>query len=117
MTKEALGTWGENEALDYLRRKGYRFIDRNIRFKKFEVDLILKDQDEIVIVEVKARSTNLIGEPWQAVSKTKQRQIITVADQYVQAHQLNNNIRFDIVSIVHNSHQTNIEHIVDAFSA
>ncbi|MFZ9611998.1 MAG: YraN family protein [Crocinitomicaceae bacterium] len=117
MTKEALGTWGENEALDYLRRKGYRFIDRNIRFKKFEVDLILKDQDEIVIVEVKARSTNLMGEPWQAVSKTKQRQIITVADQYVQAHQLNNNIRFDIVSIVHNAHQTNIEHIVDAFSA
>ena len=117
MTKEALGTWGENEALDYLRRKGYRFIDRNIRFKKFEVDLILKDQDEIVIVEVKARSTNLMGEPWQAVSKTKQRQIITVADQYVQAHQLDNNIRFDIVSIVHNAHQTNIEHIVDAFSA
>ena len=117
MKKEALGTWGENEALDYLRRKGYRYIDRNVRFKKYEVDLILEDEYEIVVVEVKARSTNVMGEPWQAVSKAKQRQIITVADQYIQRNQIDKNIRFDIVSIVHNTTQTNIEHIIDAFSA
>jgi len=109
--------WGENEALAFLSKKGYRLIDRNIRFKKYEVDLVLEDGDDLVIVEVKARCTAQIGEPWRAVTRSKQRQIITVADRYVQTHQIDRNVRFDIVSIVHNQYQTSIEHIADAFSA
>lgn len=117
MKKEELGIWGEDAALAYLQRKGYQLIDRNIRFKKYEVDLVLTDGSELVIVEVKARCTSQIGEPWRAVTRSKQRQIITVADQYVQTNQLDKNVRFDIVSIIHNTHQTSIEHIIDAFSA
>ncbi|MFM6934913.1 MAG: YraN family protein [Flavobacteriales bacterium] len=117
MTKEDLGIWGENEALAYLCRKGYQLIDRNIRFKKYEVDLVLSDGDDLVVVEVKARCTAQIGEPWRAVTKSKQRQIITVADRYVQTNVIDKNVRFDIVSIVHNEYQTTIEHIMDAFSA
>jgi putative endonuclease len=117
MKKEELGLWGENEALAFLSKKGYRLIDRNIRFKKYEVDLVLEDGDDLVIVEVKARCTSQIGEPWRAVTRSKQRQIITVADRYVQTHQIDRNVRFDIVSIVHNQYQTSIEHIADAFSA
>ena len=117
MTKEDLGIWGENEALAYLRRKGYQLIDRNIRFKKYEVGLVLSDGDDLVVVEVKARCTAQIGEPWRAVTKSKQRQIITVADRYVQTNVIDKNVRFDIVSIVHNEYHTTIEHIIDAFSA
>ena len=117
MKKEELGVWGENEALDFLSNKGFRLIDRNIRFKKYEIDLVLEDGDDLVIVEVKARCTGQIGEPWRAVTKSKQRQIITVTDRYVQEHKIDRNVRFDIVSIVHNQYQTNIEHIADAFSA
>lgn len=117
MKKEELGSWGEDEALNFLQRKGFQFIDRNIRFKKWEIDLVLTDGEELVIVEVKARCTALIGEPWRAVTRSKQRQIIKVADRYVQDNQIDRNVRFDIISIVHNQFQTSIEHIADAFSA
>ena len=117
MKKEELGVWGEDEALRFLQLKGFQLIDRNIRFKRWEVDLVLLDGEELVIVEVKARCTAQIGEPWRAVSKSKQRQIINVADRYVQDNQINRNVRFDIISIVHNQFQTSIEHIADAFSA
>jgi putative endonuclease len=117
MKKEELGVWGEDQALSFLQQKGFQLIDRNIRFKRWEVDLILLDGEELVIVEVKARCTAQIGEPWRAVTKSKQRQIINVADRYVQENQINRNVRFDIISIVHNQFQTSIEHIADAFSA
>jgi putative endonuclease len=117
MKKEELGVWGEDEALRFLQLKGFQLIDRNIRFKRWEVDLVLLDGEELVIVEVKARCTAQIGEPWRAVSKSKQRQIINVADRYVQDNQIDRNVRFDIISIVHNQFQTSIEHIADAFSA
>ncbi len=117
MKKEELGPWGENEALCFLQRKGLQLMDRNIRFKKWEIDLVLLDGEELVIVEVKARCTALIGEPWRAVTRSKQRQIIKVADRYVQENQIDRNVRFDIISIVHNQFQTRIEHIADAFSA
>lgn len=117
MKKEELGVWGEDQALSFLQQKGFQLIDRNIRFKRWEVDLILLDGEELVIVEVKARCTAQIGEPWRAVTKSKQRQIINVADRYVQDNQINRNVRFDIISIVHNQFQTSIEHIPDAFSA
>lgn len=117
MKKEELGLWGEAEALRFLQGKGFQLMDRNIRFKRWEVDLVLLDGDELVIVEVKARCTAQIGEPWRAVTKSKQRQIIKVADRYVQDNQIDRNVRFDIVSIVHNQFQTSIEHIPDAFSA
>ncbi|MBP5994689.1 MAG: YraN family protein [Crocinitomicaceae bacterium] len=117
MKKEELGSWGEDEALNFLQGKGFQLIDRNIRFKKWEIDLVLMDGEELVVVEVKARSTAQIGEPWRAVTRSKQRQIIKVADRYVQDNQIDRNVRFDIISIVHNQYQTNIEHITDAFSA
>ncbi|MEY3843627.1 MAG: hypothetical protein RL293_49 [Bacteroidota bacterium] len=101
----------------FLQGKGFQLMDRNIRFKRWEVDLVLLDGEELVIVEVKARCTAQIGEPWRAVTKSKQRQIIKVADRYVQDNQIDRNVRFDIVSIVHNQFQTSIEHIPDAFSA
>ena len=117
MKKEELGLWGEDEALRFLQRKGYQLIDRNIRFKRWEVDLVLLHGEELVIVEVKARCTAQIGEPWRAVTRSKQRQIINVVDRYVQDNQIDRNVRFDIISIVHNQFQTSIEHIADAFSA
>jgi putative endonuclease len=70
----------------------------------------------LVIVEVKTRNTAEIGEPWRAVTRVKQGQIIKVADHYVQSNQIDKDVRFDIVSIVHNSYRTNIEHLEGAFT-
>ena len=117
MTKEELGIWGENHAATFLQQQGMTIEARNVKFKKYEVDIIARDGNQLVVVEVKTRNTAEIGEPWRAVTRTKQRQIIAVADYYVQSHQIENEVRFDIVSIVHNSFRTHLEHIPDAFQA
>ena len=115
MNTAELGIYGENLAVTYLIKKGYRIIERNYRFKKNEVDIICLDNEILVIVEVKTRQTAEIGEPWRAVTRNKQKQIIQVANHYLQYNQIDRETRFDIVSIVHNSYRTDIEYIPDAF--
>jgi len=115
MTKDELGNWGEEYSVGYLQKKGFQVVERNYRFQKNEIDIVVKHGSELIIVEVKTRQTAEIGEPWRAVTKAKQKQIIKVADHYVQANQFDMNVRFDIISIVHNSYRTEIEHIEGAF--
>ena len=115
MTKDELGSWGEDYASGYLQKKGFQILERNVRFKKNEIDIVAKIGGELIIVEVKTRQTAEIGEPWRAVTKSKQKQIIKVADHYVQFNQIDSDVRFDVVSIVHNYYRTEIEHIEGAF--
>jgi len=115
MTKEELGPWGEEFATNFLLQNGYNLVQRNVRFKRYEVDIVAEKDNILVVVEVKTRNTAEIGEPWRAVTKSKQRQIITVADNYVQTNQIDKDVRFDIISIVHNTYRTNLEHIEGAF--
>jgi len=117
MTQQELGIFGENLATKHLSNKGYTIIARNYKFKKNEVDIVASYQDKIIVIEVKTRQTAEIGEPWMAVTKAKQKTIIQVANHFIQTKDIENDTRFDIVSIVHNSKRTKIEHIEDAFSA
>lgn len=115
MNNVELGVFGETLAERFLKNKGYQILDKNVRFKKLEVDIVATDGEKLVIVEVKTRQTAEIGEPWRAVTRNKQRQIIQVANHYICKNLIDKETRFDIVSIVHNSYRTNIEHIEDAF--
>lgn len=115
MTKDELGIWGEEYAVNHLQKRGFTILDRNYRFQKNEIDIIAAFNQELIIVEVKTRQTAEIGEPWRAVTRSKQKQIIKVADYYVQSNQIDKEVRFDIVSIVHNSYRTELEHIEGAF--
>jgi putative endonuclease len=115
MNNTELGAFGEAMAERFLISKGLRIIEKNVRFKKLEADIIAEDGDKLVVVEVKTRQTAEIGEPWRAVTKSKQRQIIQVANHYIVKNQIDKDTRFDIVSIVHNSYRTTIEHIEGAF--
>jgi putative endonuclease len=110
-----LGKFGEDLALKELLKKGYFLKDRNYRFGKGEIDLIMLDGEKIVFIEVKTRQTAEIGEPYLAVTKKKQRQLIRIAHHYIVSKNIDRDARFDIVSIVHNSFRTTIEHIDDAF--
>lgn len=116
MTEQELGIYGEDLAVNLLVEKGYRIRTRNYRFNKNEIDIVAEHEDKIIVVEVKTRQTAEIGEPWMAVTRKKQRVIIACADHYVKEEELDTDVRFDIVSIVHNSFRTTIEHIEDAFS-
>jgi putative endonuclease len=116
MTHDLLGKWGEAYALNYLSELGYQLQARNYKFNRMEIDLVLIDQQTLVIVEVKTRHSAELGEPWRAVNLAKQSQIIRVANYYTKSIQWPHEVRFDVVSIVHNSNHTDLTHIKDAFS-
>ena len=117
MTTQELGIFGENLAVSNLVNKGYTILQRNFKFNRNEIDIVAMYQNQIIIVEVKARQTAEVGEPWMAVTRPKQRIIVQVANHYIKLKQIDLDARFDIISIVHNSYRTKIEHIEDAFSA
>lgn len=116
MSHDLLGKWGEAYALNYLSELGYTLKARNYKFNRMEIDLVLTDHDILVVVEVKTRHSAELGEPWRAVNLAKQKQIIRVANYYTKSIQWPHEVRFDVVSIVHNSNHTDLKHIKDAFS-
>jgi putative endonuclease len=115
MNTTELGAFGEQLACDYIQNKNFQILERNFKFKKNEVDIIAKKENQLIIIEVKTRQTAEIGEPWKAVTRIKQKQIIQVANHYIQSNQITLDTRFDIISIVRNSFSTEIEHIESAF--
>ena len=110
-----LGERGEQLAKEYLEKLGCRIIASNWRERKFEIDLIAIDDQEIVFVEVKTRSTSFFGNPEEAVTNKKQQHLINGADFYIQENEIDLECRFDVVAIVLNSNQQEIKHIKNAF--
>jgi putative endonuclease len=115
MNQQELGAYGEQLAQQLLRSKNYQILATNYRFGKLEVDIVSLLENQLVIVEVKTRQTAEIGEPWRAVTRSKQKQIIKAANGYIFEKNIHFETRFDIISIVHNSFRTDIEHLEDAF--
>jgi putative endonuclease len=110
-----LGKKGELIARKFLEEKGIQIIETNWLHEKDEIDVIAKDGDELVMVEVKTRSTRYFGDPSEAVGNAKESFLIRAAEAYVEIHNLNIDIRFDIISIVIDKKGTHIEYIKDAF--
>jgi putative endonuclease len=109
------GNLGEELAVEYLTGKGYKILERNWRNIHKEIDIIAKDGEELVIVEVKARQNDEYGEPDIAVTKKKQRMLIAAANTYIFKNQMDVETRFDIISIIFKNGEPVIEHIKDAF--
>ena len=111
----AKGIVGENEAEVFLQSKGFKIIEKNWSMGKLEVDLIGTIGKYIVFVEVKKRYSKAFREPWEAVNRKKQRNIILAANIYLKKSQTDLEPRFDIVSIVQDGQKIEIEHIEQAF--
>ncbi|NPA68085.1 MAG: YraN family protein [Chlorobi bacterium] len=110
-----LGKEGEDIAVDFLIRKGYKIIERNKRYGHLEIDIIAEHEDMIVFIEVKSRSGTYFEQPFQAVTLKKQRNIIKAANIYIEENSVDNEARFDIISIVKKDGCFFTEHIEDAF--
>jgi putative endonuclease len=118
MNHNELGVYGEKIAQGYLQQKGYQHLAFNYKFGKNEVDIVSFYNNKIVVTEVKTKSAYELLEPWKAVTRNKQKQIIKVTDAYLQTLDDEYNVQFDIVSIIVSADLTSdIVHIVDAFSA
>lgn len=115
MQNQEIGKEGENLALDLLVKKGYKILERNWRHKNLEVDIIAQNNDCLIIVEVKTRSSRYLYEPYIAVNKQKQRNLIQAANYYLDEKYLDFEVQFDIISIVLSSQGNKIEHIENAF--
>ncbi len=116
LESQNFGKLGEKEAELYLKEKGFEIVERNWRFKKLEVDLIAKDNKELVFIEVKARGTDYFGDPESFVSKKKQKNLIAAANNYIAETNFNGETRFDVVAILQNNDKILVNHIQNAFS-
>ena len=110
-----LGKKGEEIALQHLKKKNYTILETNWRFGKDEIDIVAKQGEMLVIVEVKTRSSNFLVEPELAVTRKKQGFLIRAANAYIDNKDLEIECRFDIISIVIYKNDTVVEHIEDAF--
>ena len=97
-----VGAQGEDLAAKFLQREGYAILDRNVRCGRHEIDIIARDGDTIVFVEVKTlRTANEIFRPEGHVTQEKQRHLIAAGQWYMTKHRdPNAYYRFDVVSVV-----------------
>lgn len=106
------GRSGENLAEKFLKKTGYKIIEKNFKTKFGEIDIISKDKDTIVFVEVKTRRDSSFGVPQLSVNTRKQKHLALAALTFIKKNSLNSDYRFDIVAICGDK----IDHIKNAFA-
>lgn len=111
LTKDELGRLGEQQAVDYLAGRGYLILDRNWRSRIGEIDIVARDGDVLVFVEVKTRSTDRFGLPVEAVGPVKLARVRTLAGEWMHEHQGSwARVRIDVVSVLGIGAQALIDH-------
>lgn len=110
-----LGKKGEELAVDFLIKNGYKIITQNYRFQKAEVDVIAQKESTLAVIEVKTRSTAYFGNPEEFVNPKKIKLLTTAVDNFVTENNLDVEVRFDIIAIIKQKNTFQIEHLKDAF--
>ncbi|HMD36845.1 MAG TPA: YraN family protein [Vicinamibacterales bacterium] len=114
----SLGKTGEDLAVAELERRGYEILARRYRRRGGEIDIIARDRETTVFVEVKTRENGEFGDGWEAVRGWKQRRMAGVAMDYAARNGLiDTRCRFDVVSIQFGSDGPAIEVYQNAFDA
>ncbi len=112
MNTRQAGGEGEDLICAYLQEQGMKILKRNFRFGRDEIDIVAKDGDTIVFIEVKARQDAQKGHPEEAVTRAKQRAIIFAAKGYLKINKLyDSRVRFDVAAVL----GTQINYIRAAF--
>ena len=96
---KSTGKWGEDQAEKYLRKKGYRTIERNFFCRFGEIDLIVSDRTYLVFVEVKTRKSSEFAEAREFVGAGKQRRVRAAASMWLSSHETELQPRFDVIEI------------------
>lgn len=113
---KVLGSEGEILAVRYLKRQGYAIIARNFTTRVGEIDIIAKDGETIVFVEVKTRTNDAFGAPFESINAAKKKKLTNAASLFLKSLKKETPARFDIISIIrHPSGNNRIQHIKDAF--
>lgn len=112
-----IGIFGENEAAEFLQKKGFEILHKNWRSGKDELDIVALKGELLVFVEVKTRTGTRFGQPWESVDNRKQQALIRAATDYIRQFSIDRNARFDIVSIIASpDKEVWIDHFENAFT-
>ena len=110
-----LGRIGENIIADYIKKLGYKVVERNFACNQGEIDIVAKDKEELVFIEVKTRTDISYGEASEAVTDTKKRHLINSIKYYIYKQKLENQpIRIDVAEVYINKGKVKVNYIKQA---
>lgn len=110
-----LGRIGENIIADYITKLGYKVVERNFECNQGEIDIVAKDKEELVFIEVKTRTDISYGEASEAVTNTKKRHLINSIKYYIYKQKLENQpIRIDVAEVYIKCGKVKINYIKQA---
>ena len=119
MGSSELGAWGERKAANYLRRRGYRIVDRNCAYRQGEIDIVAEKGGFVVFVEVKLRKDSDHGEAKEFVTAAKQQRILAAAQMWLKSYDKELQPRFDVIELYAPNGMSNrglvINHIENSF--
>jgi putative endonuclease len=116
MQRDELGRAGEDLAASFLARAGFEIVDRNVRYREGEIDLVVARGGLLVFVEVKARRSRAFGSPAEAVTFRKAARIRRLAVRYLAERRPRaSGIRFDVVEVAQQGDSFRVTHLEDAF--
>jgi putative endonuclease len=95
---QRIGKWGEETAAEYLTQKGYEVVARNIRTPYGEIDIIAKQGDTTIFVEVKTRTSNTMGLPEESITPRKREHMVACAEHYAAENEIDG-WQIDVISI------------------
>lgn len=115
-SKHILGRYGEDRAAQYLADRGYEIIERNWRSARGEIDLIAREKDRLVFVEVKTRNGSGFGHPFEAITEVKVARMRRLVAEWCRARNLAGvKVRLDAIAVLVSSGRVNIEHLKQVF--
>ncbi len=118
--RKALGQFGEHAACEHLSRAGLRILERNVRLQGGELDIVARDGEMLVVVEVRARRSRRLGTPEESITKAKAQRLARLGEAYVQERGLGKTPwRIDVVAIDVSAQGTvtRLEHYKNAVEA
>lgn len=117
--RKGIGAWGENQAAKYLKKQGYRILERNFACRFGEIDLIAANRAYLVFVEVKLRKSDAFARAAEFVDWRKQNRLRASAELWLSLHETELQPRFDVVEIYapegEATRKPMINHLEDAF--
>ena len=117
-SKKDTGKKGEDIACEYLKKLGWHIIERNYHYSRYaEIDIVAKEHDTLVFVEVKTRSAGAIARPMEFVDGPKRRRIQKTAMLYLASHPTALQPRFDVIEVMVDGKRSKIRHLENAFGA
>ena len=115
--RQAFGELGERIAERWLRRQGWRVVQRRFRSGHRDIDLVMEREGTVAFVEVKARTGVAFGDPTEAVNWSKQKELARSASVWIERHgRPSESYRFDVVGVLVEGERVRIRHVPNAFS-